>query len=254
MVRGPSAFISTTPKESPRGFLEDCGECFDKLDGNRYTSPATRTLIRIQVIAAVGAILLAGSLVADDWPYYQHDLLHTGDSSAVVTPQALSLAWTAPYLDTGYSTPVIVGNTIYAMQNQQGIGNSQTTVSCARLRQHFRQPQLRCLQRPNANDRVRSITVQPDGKILVGGDFLNIGGQKRSRIARLNADGTLDTSFNPNANGDVYSIALQVDGKIVVGGFFTTIGGQTRNHIARFNADGTLDQIPKKHDEGSMTL
>src|SRR4029077_7349872 len=54
---------------------------------------------------------------------------HTGDSSALVTPQALSLAWTAPSSPTGYSAPVIVGNTIYAMQNQQGIGNSQTTVS-----------------------------------------------------------------------------------------------------------------------------
>jgi hypothetical protein len=54
---------------------------------------------------------------------------HTGDSSAFVNPQALSLAWTAPSSPTGYSTPVIVGNNIYAMQNQQGIGGSQTTVS-----------------------------------------------------------------------------------------------------------------------------
>jgi len=87
-----------------------------------------RSLVRIEVIAA-GAILLAGSAVADDWPYYQHDAWHTGDSSAFVNPQALSLAWTAPSSPTGYSTPVIVGNSIYAMQNQQGIGGSHTTVS-----------------------------------------------------------------------------------------------------------------------------
>ena len=60
-------------------------------------------------------------------------------------------------------------------------------------------------------------------------------------IARLNADGTLDTGFNPNANNDVYSIALQADGKILLGGRFTTIGGVQRNYIARLNADGTLD-------------
>jgi hypothetical protein len=86
-------------------------------------------LVRIQVIGAIGAILFARSVAADDWPYYQHDASHTGDSSALVNPQALSLAWTAPSSPTGYSTPVIVGNNIYAMQNQQGVGGSQTTVS-----------------------------------------------------------------------------------------------------------------------------
>jgi hypothetical protein len=88
-----------------------------------------RGLVRLQVIGVAGAILFARSVVADDWPYYQHDAWHTGDSSAFVNPQALSLAWTAPSSPTGYSTPVIVGNNIYAMQNQQGIGQSHTTVS-----------------------------------------------------------------------------------------------------------------------------
>src|SRR5439155_25736788 len=83
----------------------------------------------IQLIGAAAAILFARSVAADDWPHYQHDTWHTGDSSAVVIPQTLSLAWTASSSPTGYSTPVIVGNTIYAMQNQQGIGNSQTTIS-----------------------------------------------------------------------------------------------------------------------------
>ena len=77
-----------------------------------------RGLLWIQVICAVGAILFARSVGADDWPYYQHDAWHTGDSSAFVSPQALPLTWTAPSSPTGYSTPVIVGNNIYAMQNQ----------------------------------------------------------------------------------------------------------------------------------------
>jgi len=88
-----------------------------------------RGLIRIQIIGAAGAILFAGSVAADDWRYYQHDASHTGNSSAVVDPQALSLVWSAPSLPTGYSTPVIVGNNIYAMQNQGGYGELQTTVS-----------------------------------------------------------------------------------------------------------------------------
>ena len=75
----------------------------------------------------------------------------------------------------------------------------------------------------------RSIAVQSDGKILVGGGFSSIGGQTRNYIARLNADGTADMTFNPDANDAVISIALQADGKILVGGYFTSIGGQTRN-------------------------
>jgi PQQ-like domain len=86
-----------------------------------------RGLVRFQVIAAAGAILFVRSVVADDWPYYQHDAWHTGDSSAVVSPQALSLAWTAPSSTFGYSTPVIIGNTIYA--TQPGLSGSLTTVS-----------------------------------------------------------------------------------------------------------------------------
>ncbi|MDB6016630.1 MAG: hypothetical protein JWR19_1119 [Pedosphaera sp.] len=93
---------------------------------------------------------------------------------------------------------------------------------------------------PNANSTVRVVVVQPDGKILLGGDFTLLspnGGAPvtRNNIARLNPDGTLDTAFNPNANGAVYAIAVQADGKILAGGGFTTMGGVTRQHIARLD-------------------
>src|SRR5438445_2437134 len=93
---------------------------------------------------------------------------------------------------------------------------------------------------PNANGTVYVVVVQPDGKILIGGDFTTLspnGGAAvtRNRIARLNSDGTLD-AFNPNANSTVLSIAVQADGKILASGLFTNIGGQTRNNIARLDA------------------
>ena len=47
---------------------------------------------------------------------------------------------------------------------------------------------------------VYATAVQPDGKILIGGDFTSVLGVTRNNIARLNTDGTLDTAFNPNAN------------------------------------------------------
>jgi uncharacterized delta-60 repeat protein len=97
---------------------------------------------------------------------------------------------------------------------------------------------------PNANDQIKVVVVQPDGKILLGGAFTTLspnGGAPVTRkyIARLNPDGTLDTAFNPNANNWVRSIALQTDGKILVGGDFNganSIGGQSRNYIARLDA------------------
>ena len=94
---------------------------------------------------------------------------------------------------------------------------------------------------PNANDLVRAFAIQPDGKIIVGGNFTQMGGQTRNRLARLNSDGTLDTAFNPNAGEQVTTLAIQADGKILVGGRFTAIGGQPRNRIARLNSDGTVD-------------
>jgi len=88
---------------------------------------------------------------------------------------------------------------------------------------------------------VYSLAVQADGKILMGGYFSALGGQPRSCIARLNADGTPDSAFNSGANGLVNSLAVQADGKILVGGEFTTLGGQTCNYLGRLNADGTPD-------------
>ena len=93
---------------------------------------------------------------------------------------------------------------------------------------------------PNANESVRSIAVQADGKILAGGNFTTIGGQTRNNIARLDAATGLADSFDPNASNYVQSIAVQANGKILVGGFFTSIGGQMRNRIARLDANTGL--------------
>lgn len=105
---------------------------------------------------------------------------------------------------------------------------------------------------PNVNGssqiRVLNTTVQPDGKILLGGEFTSVGGQARNHIARIHADGTVESTntFNPGTGADrayVVGVALQPDGRIVLGGFFTAVDGQTRNGIARLNANGTLEDV-----------
>jgi uncharacterized delta-60 repeat protein len=94
---------------------------------------------------------------------------------------------------------------------------------------------------PSANGTVYTAAIQAEGKILVGGTFLTLGGQSRANLGQLNADGTLDTNFNAGANGTVDTLAVQADGKILVGGSFRALDGQSRNRIGRFNSDGTLD-------------
>ena len=88
-----------------------------------------------------------------------------------------------------------------------------------------------------------SIAVQADGRILVGGYFTAFNGTPRANIARLNADGTLDTTFNPGSGFDssVGSLAVQADGKILAVGSFATFNGTARVGVARLNTNGALD-------------
>ena len=88
---------------------------------------------------------------------------------------------------------------------------------------------------------VLALLVQPDGKILVGGVFDTVGGEPRSNLARLHADGRLDESFNVPVDGVINTIALQADGKILIGGSFSAVHGVTSRRIARLEADGRRD-------------
>src|SRR5690606_7375021 len=101
---------------------------------------------------------------------------------------------------------------------------------------------------PDADNLVYAVTMQPDGKLLVGGDFTHIAGQPRNRIARLNADGSLDTSFtDPAPDRTVKHIVVQPDGKLLVTGEFLFLGAESRGLLARLNADGSVDESFDPH-------
>lgn len=95
------------------------------------------------------------------------------------------------------------------------------------------------------DDDVHTIEVQSDGKILVGGKFLNYNGQSRPGIARLNNDGSLDGTFTSPipavANPEVYDIVIQSTGKIIICGTNINIPLVISPYIARLNTDGTYD-------------
>lgn len=90
-----------------------------------------------------------------------------------------------------------------------------------------------------ASDLAWEVTSPP--KIIIGGGFTTVGGVTRNRLARLNHDGTLDTSFAPSFNGLVNRIRVLPSGKILVVGGFTQVNGVSKPYIVMLNADGSVD-------------
>jgi uncharacterized delta-60 repeat protein len=96
-------------------------------------------------------------------------------------------------------------------------------------------------------DYGRSVTVHSDGKFVVAGDAEH-GDVRTFAVARFNANGTPDISFNKTgkvitdfggANAEARGVAVQSDGKIVVAGFASD--GTEKFALVRYNLDGTLD-------------
>lgn len=98
----------------------------------------------------------------------------------------------------------------------------------------------------NFRSEVFSIALHPDGRILIGGRFSTVGGIPESTVARINSDGTVDSSFQSafaDQGGTAYSVRVQTNGKILVGGdlqIFDEDG--IFNSLVRLNYDGSRDR------------
>lgn len=97
---------------------------------------------------------------------------------------------------------------------------------------------------PSGPGTIESQMVGGVRKYLVGGFFTTVGGANHAGIVRLNADGSIESTWTGpttiSGSGGVYSICVLSTGNIVIGGSFTTIDGLTRNNIALLDANGTL--------------
>ena len=82
-----------------------------------------------------------------------------------------------------------------------------------------------------------------DGKVYVGGDFTTYRGASQSRLARLNTDGTLDTSFSVGTgpNSTVRKIVIIPDGSLFISGSFTAYNGTSTSYVCKVNTNGTID-------------
>lgn len=115
---------------------------------------------------------------------------------------------------------------------------------------------------------VTGLHVQEDGKVIVvgyfryyvrpnfnlvavnGTDSLHLDSTMVNYLARLNTDGSLDTTYNydlvnhrgrESVNGSINRSILLPDGKLLIAGTFTKYNGQNVQRIARLNTDGSLD-------------
>ncbi|MDQ2771363.1 MAG: IPT/TIG domain-containing protein [Bacteroidota bacterium] len=106
------------------------------------------------------------------------------------------------------------------------------------------------------NTAVNVVVLQPDGKILVGGQLVNYKGLPQNRLARLLTDGTLDATLAIGAGFDlaVRRVAVQPDGSVVVGGRFTQYQGSPAGHLIRLLPDGSPNTAPTAVGGASFTF
>ena len=97
---------------------------------------------------------------------------------------------------------------------------------------------------PNIGDAtaVYSAIPLPNGKYIICGHSESVQKIFQQDIARLNADGSFDTSFLGIANDKTEMVRMQSDGKILLCGYFGYVDNVPRTSVARLNPDGSLDE------------
>lgn len=105
-----------------------------------------------------------------------------------------------------------------------------------------------------ANNDIRALALQRDGKIVVGGNFTTLAGQSINRLARLNPNGTIDSTFavGAGADGVVQAIAIEALGAIHIGGAFHNYRGEARTQYARLN--GTPHSLGISQPPSGLTV
>lgn len=108
----------------------------------------------------------------------------------------------------------------------------------------------------------KTLAIQPDGKIIVGGTSQFGATGKDFTLVRYNSNGSLDSTFgggivqtsfdNSNQNEFLQSIALDSNGRIVAAGYTETATAEQSFALARYNSDGSLDS--SFSDDGKLII
>ena len=237
------------------------------LNGGRYSGAGTASLT------------ITGANSADNGSYVLTVTDGTGSTSS--TPATLNVTQTAGSLDpayTGAGSPGAGGQLVYtnnvlhlpdgrtllAVKNQfNGVSGPSATsnlvvMSATGTVSH---PGEAGFTGGSNGGDVRSLFRMGDGKILVAGDFTThrtdtIVNTARNRVARLNADLTLDTSFVATGPGAVPEVVFADSyGRIYLGGGFINYDSLPGyNYLVRLKDDGTLDRSFKPQLNGAVTM
>lgn len=211
----------------------DTVECRDAMPDAPTAVELTPQYYNAEQTASCGLDELGNQMYGDDSVIaagtYHADTLAEANALALAAAEAgLSCHWenaeqTCP---EGYTGDAIPAGSYTSMVSQTDADSqANAALSCAAA---FTQPTL--------NGNVYDMVLQDDGKLVFVGSFTTVNGDSQPRCARLNTDGSRDTSFNPTVATSTHGwcVLVQADGKILVGGEFT-------GKIKRFNADGTDD-------------
>lgn len=213
----------------------------------------SRLQVRDVAFQADGSVLVAGNLSLPD-PGGGHGLVKvgtTGASDPAFRPQlelAEGLDGNVLGMAVQADGKVLLGGTFNRVN-----GAVRTQIARVNRDGSLDSSFAPVIQNDQASSVVSAVLVQSDGKVVLGGSFTSVNQVARGSIARLNADGSLDMSFDPGsgtqegdpsgfgAAGRVTAMALQSDGKVLVAGDFASLNGQSGPYLARLNSDGTVD-------------
>lgn len=97
------------------------------------------------------------------------------------------------------------------------------------------------------NGGIPDFAVQPDGKILYASVSTDWDGQPIRKFARINVDGSLDTTFpigtGPNTNASLRHVSVTAANGFLLAGFMTSFNGRpVTNNLVKVNSDGTFDE------------
>jgi uncharacterized delta-60 repeat protein len=231
-------------------------------DFTRFNNTARTNITRVNIDGTLDGGFDPGSAVRGSFPYVNAVALQTSGkillAGSFITAAATNLARLATNGSLDGSFTAQADDTVNCMVRQTNgdllIGgffthvNGGARASVARLTADgILDPSFNPTLAGDLFPSVFALGIQTDGKIIVGGSFTSINGILRTNLARLNANGTLDTNFNAGSFGGaqfssaVYAVGVDAQGKVLAGGDFATVNGAVRTNLARFNGNGDLD-------------
>jgi len=179
------------------------------------------------------------------------DLTTSGATRSIVrlsTTGVLDSTFNGAASTSGINMNVIRSRCMEVVGNDElwVIGNrGSTTVSARVTSSGTLAPGVASANFGASNLVISRLSPTADGGFLVTGNFTAVSATARNRVAKIQADGTLDTAFVPQipfigGSPTTTAAAMLADDSVVVGGGFSTSAVPTVRNIALLNAQGIL--------------